>query len=170
MLHSFQERLAYSLTASHEGFWYEVYRKAFPTLTGITLETELTAQRAGVDRLIALACGRVLKIDEKKRETVYPDILLEYISNDRTGAAGWAVKPLSVDYIAYAFMPTKRVYLLDYLMLRRCWAHYGNLWIATYRTIKARNSGYNTLSVAVPINILRGAMSAAAIIQASWDN
>lgn len=172
MLHSFHERLAYSLEASHEPFWCDVYRKAFPEMREMTLEKAIAQQRAGVDRLVRLKCGRVLKIDEKKRDTVYPDILLEYVSNTETNAPGWAVKPLTVDYIAYAFMPTQRVYFLDYLMLKRCWAHYGEMWLMQHKHVTARtitaDGVYRTLSVAVPIDILRGALSAAAIIQLDW--
>jgi hypothetical protein len=47
-----------------------------------------SSQRQGIDRVIHLANGQTIYIDEKKRASVYPDILLEYISVDKTGALG----------------------------------------------------------------------------------
>jgi hypothetical protein len=123
------------------------------------------SQRLGIDRLILLSSGRVLAIDEKKREQDYNDILLEYLSNDSTGAPGWIEKELQIDYLAYAFMPSKRVYLFPWDMLRRAWLHYKADWLKKYQIPPARNKGYCTHSVAVPIVELHSAVKTAMIIQ-----
>lgn len=41
------------------------------------------AQRGGIDRVITLACGRTIKIDEKVRKEDWPDILLERWSDEQ---------------------------------------------------------------------------------------
>lgn len=166
MLHDFKDQLKYSEVASDAPFWDQVYRKAFPSLVNhMPCPGDFETQRAGIDRLILLNNGRILRIDEKKRREVYQDILLEFVSNDTTKAPGWVEKNLAIDYLAYAFMPTRKVYLLDWLTLRRAWVANKNAWKAKYRNVAAKNNGYNTLSVAVPIYILQRAMNDSTVIE-----
>lgn len=165
-VHDFHERLDFSLKASDEPFWEAVYRKAFPSMVGHMLcNGNTTGQHRGVDRLVYLANDRVLRIDEKKREKDYSDILLEYLSVDTKGAPGWIEKDLAIDYLAYAFMPSRRVYLFDWLMLRRAWRLFGEQWKAKHRLVIARNNGYKTHSVAVPIKTLCVAVARSRIIE-----
>jgi hypothetical protein len=165
-IHDFRERLNFSEVASDEPFWLAVYRKAFPTMVNCMLTSGRTeGQKLGVDRVIYLANNRIIRIDEKKREKDYDDILLEYVSVNTTGAPGWIEKDLAIDYIAYAFMPSKRVYLFPWDMLKRCWLNYRTEWLNKYKIPPAQNRGYQTLSVAVPIAVLKEAVRAAAIIQ-----
>ena len=70
------------------------------------------------------------------------------------------------NYLAYAFMESQRVYLFPWLMLRRAWGNYKTAWINKYKPpIIAQNRGYQTISVAVPIMILKKAISTATTIQ-----
>lgn len=171
VVHNFNERLRYSQQASAESFWNRVYTKAFPDMVNhMPCNGNTLSQRLGIDRVIHLSSGRTLYIDEKKREKVYSDILLEYISNDSSGTPGWMDKDLQIDYLAYAFMPTKRVYLFDWLMLRRAWLQYKDTWLNKYERIPAKNEGYTTWSVAVPIPVLHKAVRTATIIQLGDTN
>lgn len=164
--HDFYERLQFSEEASAEPFWDAVYRKAFPGMvTHTPCPGDTQSQRLGIDRIILLSSGRILAIDEKKRERDYDDILLEYLSNDQTNAPGWIEKELQIDYLAYAFMPSQKVYLFPWDMLRRAWLHYKELWLQKYKIPPAKNNGYCTHSVAVPIEELRNAVKTAMIIQ-----
>jgi hypothetical protein len=166
VVHSFHNSLAYSTAASDEPFWDAVYRKAFPSMVNHMLcNSDCQAQRDGIDRVIVLANGVVLKIDEKKRTGEWNDILLEYISVDRTNAPGWIEKDLTIDYLAYAFMKSQRVYIFPWLFLRRAWNHYKKEWIETYKRIEANNGTYKTISVAVPIDTVKKAVSTAMSIQ-----
>lgn len=170
-VHDFKEKLAWSQQASHEAFWKAVYHKAFPDMVNQMLSVGNTqAQHDGIDRVILLNNGAVLRIDEKKRAKVYDDILLEYVSNDQANTPGWIEKALRIDYLAYAFMPTQTVYLFPWLLLRRAWLHFGADWKKKYKTVKAANSGYNTLSLVVPISVVRGAVHRAEIIKVSADD
>lgn len=163
--HDFQKSLKFSEKASHEPFWDAVYRKAFPGMVNHMLcSGDVPTQRMGVDRLIYLNNNRELRVDEKKRLRAYPDILLEYISNDRDGAPGWMEKNLVIDYLAYAFMPTQRVYMYDWLTLRRAWVANAVAWKKRYKPVIAQNVGYKTLSVPVPIGVLQKAMYEATCI------
>ena len=126
-------------------------------------------QRRGVDRVIQLSNGHTLYVDEKKRAKDYSDILLEYVSVSTTGAPGWMEKDLAIDYLAYAFMPSKRVYLFPWLMLQRAWQHHRIEWIENFRIIKAQNNSYETLSVAVPLVEVRKAVYNASIIDVSIE-
>ena len=164
--HDFKEQLAYSEEASGESFWDAVYRKAFPNMVNHMLASgDHDSQRRGIDRVVMLSNGRTLYIDEKKRKKDYPDILLEYISCDTTDAPGWMEKDLSIDYLAYAFMPSQRVYLLDWLMLRRAWERYSKEWKEKYDCVPAQNVGYKTWCVAIPIPVIMSAVKNATIIQ-----
>lgn len=166
VVNDFTKDLGFSLDASDEPFWDAVYRKAFPSmLFHAPTVGKSQAQYLGIDRVITLSSGKTLYIDEKKRRGVYPDILLEYVSVDRTGAPGWIEKDLQIDYLAYAFMPTQRVYLFPWEMLRRAWRQWGETWRKEFPSVSAQNNGYKTYSVAVPIGKLRQAVSTACVIQ-----
>lgn len=161
----FRLDLAYSQVSSEEDFWQAVYRKAFPNLVNqMACPGDHESQRMGIDRIILLSNGMTIKIDEKKRRTEYKDILLEFLSNDKTGALGWVEKNLAINYIAYAFMESRRVYLLDWQMLKRVWLKFGDEWKRTYKIVKAPNSQYTTHSVAVPIDVLLSKIKSATII------
>ena len=164
--HDFRERLAYSEEASGDEFWEAVYRKAFPDMIGqVPSMGNTQAQRLGIDRFVHLSSGRTLRIDEKKREKVYPDILLEVVSVDTSGAPGWMEKDLQIDYLAYAFMPIRTAYLFDWPMLRRAWLAKKEEWTSRFGTKKAPNAGYWTISVPVPIRELRAAVASASMIE-----
>ena len=166
-VHDFKERLAFSESASHEGFWSSVYEKAFPNLVFQKLcSGKCQGQYLGIDRVIQLSSGRTLYIDEKKRSGDYSDIFLEVISNDRTGAPGWIEKDLQIDYLAYAFLPSRRVYLFNWPMLKRAWQHFRETWKQKYTPhIQAQNAGYRSVGVAVPIREVINAITRAGIIE-----
>lgn len=176
-VHDFKEQLEWSEAAGYEPFWDAVYKKAFPNLVNhMMCSGDVKSQRMGIDRLILLANGKTISIDEKKRKSVYPDILLEYISVDTTGAPGWMDKDLAIDYLAYAFMPTKKCYLLPWPLLRRAWLHYGAKWIADgkskqrgFRIVPGNNHGDTTWNVAVPVSVIESALRTAAIIDVSAE-
>lgn len=168
-IHNFQDRLKWSEKASHEPFWDAVYRKAFPGMINhMVCLGDHPTQRMGVDRVVYLNNNRELRIDEKKRNAVYPDILLEFVSNDRARLpdrrAGWIEKNLNIDYLAYAFMPIQKVYLFDWLTLRRAWVANKTAWMKKYPAVKAKNENYTTLSIPVPIPVLQKALNEAQIV------
>ena len=166
MTHDFQEQLRYSEAMSHESFWQKIYEKAFPNMVSNMLASgDVKSQRMGIDRVVLLNNGKSLYIDEKKRRKDYDDILLEHISISTTGAPGWMEKNLAIDYLAYAFMPSQRVYLFPWPILRRAWLYYKDQWIDNYNRVPAINNGYETISVAVPIAVLLNAVKTASIIQ-----
>lgn len=166
MIHDFKERLHMSELASDEPFWEAIYKKAFPNFVNMmTCQGDTVAQRQGIDRVIVLSSGKIIKIDEKKREKEYPDILLEYISVDSKNTPGWIEKDLPIDYIAYAFMTSKTVYILPWDLLRRAWCYFKDIWMDKYQHVEARNNGYITHSIAVPIDTLLNSIKRASIIQ-----
>jgi len=62
-------------------------------------------------------------------------------------------------------MPTQRVYLYPWELLRRAWLHYRDEWKAEYKIVLAQNNGYTTHSVAVPIAVVGNAVKTAMVIQ-----
>ncbi len=168
--HNFDAQLQWSQVSGDDPFWDDVYSKAFPDMVShMACVGDTQSQRLGVDRIIHLASGKTLSIDEKKRRKDRNDILLEFLSNDVTGAPGWIEKQLQIDYLAYAFMPSKRCYLFPWQMLRRAWLQFGNEWKRKFMIPPAKNDGYSTHSVAVPIGVLRAKVNSAHIIDVS-DN
>lgn len=173
MVHDFNERNEWSHSQQDEPFWDTAYRMAFPDMVGtLELPKDSESQRQGVDRLVHLSNGKTLYIDEKKRSGNYGDILLEYISNTTRNTPGWIAKPLLIDYLAYAIMPTSTVYFLPWLMLQKAWRDEGSGWIdkASARTpgytiVDAQNYGYTTRSVAVPVDTIYHAVNRAFRIQ-----
>ena len=170
-IHSFHKQLAYSQGASHEPFWDAVYRKAFPDMIGSILCTgDNAGQFRGIDRVVQLSSGKTILIDEKKRRENWPDFALEYLSNTTQHTPGWMEKDLIIDYLAYAFMPSKKCYLFPWPLLRLAWKENGAEWKRKYRNIEAHNNGYKTLSVCVPIEILLGMLTATMLIKLVEDD
>lgn len=167
-VHDFKTQLAYSEDPADEAIWRDFYKQAFPDMVNFMRCTgDTLSQRAGTDTVIHCANNKTLTVDEKKRRGVWHDFLLEFISNDRTGAPGWIEKPLTCDYIAYAFMDIRKCYLLPWPMLRHAWRINKHVWLKERPIKTAKNRGYNTLSVAIPIHELRTAISVAGIINLS---
>jgi hypothetical protein len=178
MAHDFRECLDYSYQCSDEPFWEQVYRQAFHNFKGqIPVYGRCESQWRGVDRLVYLSNDTVLRVDEKKRKKVREDILLEYLSNDQKRTPGWIELDLAIDYLAVAFMPIQKVYLLPWVLLRRAWLKHGEEWIQWgderqngFETVSAENPGYRTWSVAVPIKRLYAAIHRSSVIEVKLPN
>lgn len=153
----FNQDLEFSHEASLEPFWEAIYRKAFPEMEWHKpCKENGNGQQQGIDRLLYLKSGKTLLIDEKKRRNVYPDIALEvkHIFDDGRETIGWMEKELLIDFLAYAFMPSKTVYLFPWPLLKRTWLFYKSDWVKNYKLLPAINKGYKTYFVPVPIDVL----------------
>lgn len=168
-VHSFQRSLAASNEQAENPIWLQVYQKAFPSLAAATcVRQDGWAQRGGVDRVLVLSSGKTLNVDEKVRYKDYGgDILLEVWSNRERRIPGWVAKDLACDYIAYAILPTKVCYLLPFQALRAAWTQNRYEWWHQYRVRPADNSTYRTENVAVPREVLFGALRDAMTVQ--WE-
>lgn len=172
-VHNFHESLEKSHAQENAPFWREVYSRAFPGLASlVSVRKDGWAQRGGIDRVITLASGRVVTVDEKVRSKSYGDIILERWSSRERKVPGWVQKDLACDYIAYAFIPDARCYLLPFLSLRAAWLKNGREWIdwaksneGGYRIVLAKNEGYTTESIAIPIPDLLSALQQAQIVE-----
>lgn len=172
-IHAFGRSLALSQEHESAPWWEPVYRQAFPGFACmVSVREDGWAQRGGIDRVITLKSGRTVTVDEKVRAKSYGDILLERWSSRERKTPGWAQKDLACDYIAYAFVPDRRCYLLPALTLRAAWLKNGRRWIEDaqaetngFRTVLAKNEGYTTESVAVPITALLEAMQDAQTVE-----
>lgn len=161
MQHDFAESLAFSHAASDLPIWLDIYRKAFPTMQ-VMLDHRQDGehQRAGIDRSITLANSKQILIDEKvrgrnkKTGLVYEDIALEYWSDERRRIPGWVCKQLRADFICYAIAPLGKAYLLPVPQLQQAWGESGDNWIGRFQRIEAKNNGYVTISVGVPVSVL----------------
>jgi hypothetical protein len=151
-VHDFQTSLKQSHLHADSPMWEEVYRKAFPTFEGmVCVHNDGYAQRLGIDRVIICRNGKRYDIDEKVREKDWPDILLEYWSDEARKKPGWIEKDLWCDYINVAFVPSKTCHLYPFPGLRAAWLKNKQRWIERGPHIRAQNRGYTTVSTAVPI-------------------
>lgn len=162
MTHDFRRSLEMSNAQADAPWWEPVYRKAFPGFNSMmSVRQDGWAQRGGIDRVVVLRSGKTLTVDEKVRAENWPDILLERWSDRDRKSPGWVQKDLACDYIAYAFIPSQTCHLLPFLQLRRAWLQHGARWIESCPTIEAKNNGYVTESIAVPVPELMGALMGA---------
>jgi hypothetical protein len=163
--HDFRTSLALSDSYADASWWMDIYRKAFPTLVGaVSVRNDGWAQRGGIDRVLTLACGRTYTVDEKVRTNDWPDILLEQWSDEERRKPGWVQKPLACDFIAYAFAPSRRCYLMPVALLQRAWRINGRKWVASHGQRRARNPGYVSTNVPVPIPELERAITGAMLV------
>jgi hypothetical protein len=147
-------------------WWLDLYRRAFPSMTSsVSVRQDGWAQRGGIDRVITLASGRVYTVDEKVRAHDWPDILLEQWSDEDRRVPGWVQKPLACDFIAYAFAPSRKCYLLPVVPLQRAWRLSGRRWLVEYGQRRAQNVGYTSVNVPVPIETLLAAMASAMLLK-----
>ena len=167
IVHSFNESLRLSHKQANAPWWEIAYRQAFPGFAAMTcVRNDGWAQRGGIDRVITLESGKTISVDEKVRDKDYGDVLLEHTSDEGRGGAGWIEKDLACDYIAYAIIPTRTCYLFPFLQLRRAWLDHGKYWRTQFRSIRAQNPTYVTVSTAVPTEILFGALEHA--MRVTW--
>lgn len=166
-VHDFTASLALSESYADAPWWLDIYRRAFPNLvSAVSVRNDGWAQRGGIDRVLTLACGRTYTVDEKVRSNDWPDILLEQWSDEARRSPGWVQKPLACDFIAYAFAPSRKCYLLPVAPLQRAWRQRGRQWVERYGQRRARNPGYVSASVPVPIATLMPAMAEAMFVRA----
>lgn len=167
MTHNFKASLARSQEYEAAPWWSAVYQAAFSGVESmVSVRQDGWAQRAGIDRVITLRCGRVIRVDEKVREKDWGDILLERWSDERRKVPGWIQKPLACDFIAYAFVPSATCYLLPTLTLQKAWRLNGKEWVERHKEIRADNGSYTTVSCAVPKGELFAALTDAMCV--SW--
>lgn len=164
--HRFVDSLALSEGYVDAGWWIPFYRQAFPTLqSAVPVRKDGWAQRAGIDRVLTLACGRTYTVDEKVRTADWPDVLLEQWSDEARRAPGWVQKPLACDFIAYAYAPSGVCILMPVAPLQRAWRQRGREWIDRYGTLRAQNPGYVSVGVPVPRRALMESIAQAMIVE-----
>lgn len=172
MRHNFHDSLAKSHVQENAAWWPQVYQRAFPGyLSAVSVRRDGWAQRGGIDRVVTLKSGKTVHIDEKVRDKDWPDIALERWSDRDRKKPGWIQKDLACDFIAYAFVPSQRCYLLPFLTLRRTWQIEGRRWcemaernLGGFHIVLAENEGYTTESIAVPSEILLGSLRQAIVV------
>ena len=122
-------------------------------------------QHLGIDRIIYLKSGKILAVDEKKRRPKkdkdgnyleYDDFCLEFKhEGEKYNAPGWIEKDLQIDYLAYAFLPSKRCFILPWQQLRKTWLKNNKNWFnKPYFISKSLNDGYWTYGLCVPIHVV----------------
>ena len=85
---------------------------------------------------------------------MYDDILLEVLSDKARVTPGWVNKPLQADFIAYLIAPLGVCHLLPVLQLQLAWTRNRHRWTERYGSREARNRGWVTVSVPVPVEVL----------------
>lgn len=166
-MHDFAASLRMSQEQADAPWWEEVYRAAFPTFASMTYVGDCPAQRDGVDRLITTASAHVYKIDEKVRAKDWPDFFLEFWSVFEQRKQGWIASDLAADFIAYAFIPSRRCYLLPFPSLRLAWKEHRTGWVEIYGERRVPNRGYTTIGVPVPIPVVLDAIRDAFLV--TWS-
>lgn len=153
---SFDSDLTFSHAAEDMPCWREIYAAAFPTMSAmVNHRANGDHQRAGIDRSVILDNSKQVLIDEKARRIADTgDIMLEFVSVSTTCAPGWVEKPLLCDYIAYAFLPSGRAYLLPVIQLQAAWRENADRWKAKYGRRVVYNKNYQTHCCPVPTDVL----------------
>ncbi|MBE9194236.1 hypothetical protein IQ219_02590 [Synechocystis sp. LEGE 06083] len=88
------------------------------------------------------------------------DIALEFYSDFDRKIPGWVCKPLDADYIAYAVLPLGQAVLLPVPQLQQAWLKHSAGWLEKFFIAQAKNKGYTTHSVCVPLGIVFSAIGA----------
>lgn len=151
VLNNFHKQLKYSESAEGLTLVSGTINTLYPDHILIEEVSDLNYQSKGLDRLIYFDNGEVIGVEHKIRETTYNDILFEFISNDNTNTKGWMEKDLICDYFIYGWNPLHETYTFYWPELKKVWNENKKKWLDKHRRIIAKNYGYNTHSVVVPI-------------------
>lgn len=133
------------------------YLSAFPNALKVEFCDDMTEQRRGIDKIIHFQGGRTVTVDEKKRRKDYGDILLELWSRYEQRKPGWLFYS-QCDYIVYAILEARKIYLLPLLLLQTAWTNNKVAWLRAYKQKPAENKGYTTINIPIPTQELLGAI------------
>lgn len=103
-------------------------------------------ERRGIDRVFRKDGGEhtiEYKTDEKTQHT--GNVFVETISNNKTGALGWAVKGLA-DFVIYYAVGIEEAVIIRSTKLREKIAE----WFFAHPTRAVKNRGYMTYGILVP--------------------
>ena len=146
--------LKYSLESGESEMFDKFYFRVFRNLDKVETVSDLVLQKQGIDKKLHFKNTKVVLIDEKKRRKNYGDILLEEWSNEERKIPGWLGGSKLTDYIVYATMDTKKIYLLPFLLLQKVWVkNYAELK-QKFGVKRSNNSFYTTSNIAVPTDLI----------------
>lgn len=153
-MQDFKTDLDYSWEKEADSLANQAYRRFFPHLSTIEPVTDLETQKKGIDKILTFTSGNQVFIDEKKRRTDYGDILIEEYSNYKKKKFGWISREKHTDYISYIIEPSKKVYIIPFLLLQKAWLKNYQAWVLEYGRIFSYNVGYKTSNIPVPEKVL----------------
>ena len=164
---NFGEVVSSAAAVALEPWVNDLYRARIPKFLAAHINPSKSndwSQRAGIDRVIFLRSGHVLRIEEKFRFKEYPDILLERYDHAAKRTAGWVQRDLACDFLSYILVPSRKMFLFPFPLLRAAWLRHGQEWIRRYGIRKATTQGYfeeyETENVPVPIATISDAILA----------
>lgn len=150
--------LRYSIERQDDKTLDSFYLKTFPQANKVEFVKDLQQQKKGVDKIIYFPNNKTITIDEKKRRKDYGDILLELVSNDQKRTPGWLYYS-QCDYIVYAILDAKKIYMLPVLLLQMAWVKNKSKWLKEYKQVAAKNEWYLTINIPIPTNVLLNSIS-----------
>jgi len=157
-MNDFNLDLEWSLNTGTDKTLNDLYHRAFPHLREIIAVKDLKLQIAGIDKILLMDCGKKVLVDEKIRRSDYGDILLEEYSDFDRKKVGWIGRTKFTDYIVYYVVPTKKVYLLPFLILQKAWLANYQDWLKLFGRKFAQNKNYKTSNIPVPVEELLAAI------------
>ena len=83
--------------------------------------------------------------------------MLELLKNKEQQKPGWLFYS-ECDYIVYAVLESKKIYLLPTLLLQMAWRNNRRVWEAKYQKKDALNEWYTTQNIPIPTDILLSAI------------
>lgn len=158
-IHNFSEQLEFA--KGKEGCLDKIYAKILKTVVKIETISDPTRQHNGIDRQITLQSGECITTQEKWRKREFTgDFLIEYCSkyrNDECKKKGW-IYYIDADYIFTVYEKSQKVLIYPVVQLKLAWDENEKLWIQKYKKIVSHNYNYDTISVAVPCDIVEEAI------------
>lgn len=158
-LHNFGDSLQASKVDALAPYWERIYRHHFPAFASMAIVGDRGMQTDHVDRLITMANGHTVHVEEKVRSRDYPDFFLEYWSDAEQRRPGWIAEDGRTDFLAYVFAPSQQCHMLAFPALRRAWISNRYEWRTRFGARRVPNAGYTTVGCPVPISIVLAAVA-----------
>jgi hypothetical protein len=159
-INDFDKCLEYSQSTTNTDFVHEFIKDTFATLDNIErVDDDMDLQRRGIDIIVHLDNGNKIRIDEKIRKKWYGDILLEEYSVLEDKKWGWLSREKYTDYIIYCCPSAGKGFLLPFQLLQLAWLKNYKHWRKEYGVKKAKNNGYTTTNIPVPVDVVFNAIN-----------
>lgn len=143
--------------------WYtDIMRKKWGAGVLYIIPKNDPRQMDGIDVIVCPNnLPRRFSLDNKFREKLWNDVLLEVYSNEETRRIGWTGADLKCDLIGYWYVEARGGFLISWPQLHSVWQENAVAWITEFGIKQSLNESggrkWTTVNVPIPVREIEAA-------------